>query len=303
MNKNKNKDDKKEIDCKKYDDNFINKRLNIHEKEVINLENNYINCISKQVNDEEFSCWIELSSLVRYKKATGFPLLRGYKSFKFGKMLYFEQFKNNNINKLDNNNHINDNILFQIVTILYSMYKSNIYADNFNFYVVEIPNTTFILSINQLSFNFCTSTLVLLSLCTRLYRTELPQSCYLGFLHGLNTVLHKNYRTSNYFFEWFIYNHFDMLSKQSIDIFKIKKKYVPNNHIHRLIEPGTLVYIPKEDFYILGITLTDVSISDNVRVMFSIDGGNILEIDDFNIYDVFIAGEIFVRNQLSSIVI
>lgn len=69
-----------------------------------------------------------------------------------------------------------------------------------------------------------------------------------------------------------------------------------------MLEPGTLVYVPKEDYYFIGISLTDVSISDNVRVLFSTDG-IVLEIEDFNIKHLFMAGEMFVRSQSSTIIV
>lgn len=115
--------------------------------------------------------------------------------------------------------------------------------------------------------------------------------------------MRKSYETSNYFFEWLIKNHISLLSKDGTDLFKIRKRTVTTNHINRFVEPGTIVLVYRDDMYISGITLTDISISDNVRVLFSLDGGYILEIDDFNIQDVFLANEYFIRSQLTSIII
>ncbi|ASK51267.1 Internal virion protein [Eptesipox virus] len=285
---------------------FIKNRLCIHEREVINLEGYCVkvNCLLKQVCEDELSCWTELSSLVKCKKSIGFPMLRGTKCFSYSKMLYFEQFKNTKVERLSP--HVPclpENILFQVAIILYTMHKKNIYVDEFCFDLVTIPKTTFIFSVNQLMFQICTTTLVVLSISTRPYRVELPQSCYLNYLHSFNTISRKSYDTSNYFFEWLLKNHLDFLTKQSIDIFKVKKKYISGNHINKSTEPGTLVLIPKEDVYFMGITLTYVSINDNVRIIYSLDGGNILEIDDFNILDVFYSGELIVRSQTCAILI
>ncbi|QEJ79210.1 early transcription protein [Goatpox virus] len=307
-NDKKNKNFKKDSDTKYncYQDDFISNRLMLHEKESLDLECNLvkINCILKQACKEETECWIELSSLVRSKKSIGFPLLRGYKSFSSGKILYFEQFKNTKVEKLlVTSSLLQESILFQIAVILYSMHKREIYVDNFEFDIVDITKTTFFISVNQIVFEICTDKLVILSLCTRPYKVNLPQSCYLNFLHCLETTMRKSYETSNYFFEWLIKNHISLLSKDGTDLFKIRKRTITTNHINRFVEPGTIVLVYRDDMYISGITLTDISISDNVRVLFSLDGGYILEIDDFNIQDVFLANEYFIRSQLTSIII
>ncbi|AYC44765.1 hypothetical protein [Moosepox virus GoldyGopher14] len=294
----------KYVYCQQED--FLTNRLMIHERESSDLENGSIkiNCIIKQSEKDETECWIELSSLVKSRKSIGFPLLRGFRSFSYGKMLYFEQFKNMHIEKLKPSSPlIHESVLFQIAVILYSMYKREIYVDNFEFDVITIPKTTFLISVNQLIFEICTEKLVILSLSTRPYRVKLPQSCYLDFLHCFETVSRKGYETSNYFFEWLIKNHLCLLAKDGADLFRIKRKYTSGNHVNRFVEPGTIVLVLREDAYIAGITLTHVSISDNVRILFSSDGGYILEIDDFNIQDIYPAGEYFIRSQLTAIVI
>ncbi|AEN03659.1 virion protein [Yokapox virus] len=298
----------KQFDINKSKDDgadFINIRLCAYEKEYCN--NGYLSSayyILKQADDEEMSCWAELSSLVRSKKAVGFPLLKGTKRISIGSMLYFEQFKNNKVVKL--NPYIkclNDNIIFQVVVILYSMYKRGIYSDEFTFDLVSIPKTNIVFCVNQLMFNICTDILVVLSVCgNRLYRTNLPQSCYLDYIHHNEITANRGYEMSNYFFEWLIKNHLSLLTKQNLDIFKVKKKYVSGSTANRALDPGTLIYIPKDDLYIVGISLTDVSINDNVRVLFSMDGV-VLEIEDFNISNIFIAGELFTRSQSANIII
>ncbi|AST09483.1 Internal Virion Protein [NY_014 poxvirus] len=284
---------------------FINIRLCAYEREYCN--DGYLSpayYILKQAEDEEMSCWAELSSLVRSKKAVGFPLLKGTKRISFGSMLYFEQFKNNKVVKLTPRiKCLNDTIIFQVVVILYSMYKRGIYSNEFSFDLVSIPRTNISFSVNQLLFNICTDMLVVLSVCgNRLYRTNLPQSCYLDFIHGNEITANRGYEISNYFFEWLIKNHLSLLTKQNLDILKVKKKYASGSPVNRSLEPGTLIYVPKDDMYFVGISLTDVSINDNVRVLFSIDG-TVLEIEDFNINSLLIAGELFTRSQASSIVI
>ncbi|QQG31549.1 hypothetical protein [Swinepox virus] len=285
-------------------DDFLTNRLHLHERETSELECNniHVNCILKQSTKDETECWIELSSLVRYKKSVGFPLLRGHKTFSYGKLLYFEQFKYK-IDKLNPSSTLSDNILFQVAIILYSMYKREIFVDNFEFDIINIPKSVFYINVNQLIFELCTDKLIILSLCTRPYRAKLPQSCYLNVLHCFDSVSKKSYEMSNYFFEWLIKNHLSLLSKDGVDMFKIRKKTITGNYINRFIEPGTIVLVYRDDVYVAGITLTHVSISDNVRVLFSSDGGHILEIDDFYIQDVFLYNEFFIRSQLTAIVI
>ncbi|APG58279.1 protein L3 [BeAn 58058 virus] len=308
-NKKDDKGAKKESNENKYVfchvDDFITNRLNIHERETLDLECNAIrvNCIVKQGCTEETQCWIELSSLVKSKKSIGFPLVRGVKTISGGKILYFEQFKNTTVEKLSPQYPLPESILFQVLVIMYSMYKNEIYVDNFEFDIVNIPKTTFHISVNQIFFDVCTDKLVLLSLSTRPYKVKLPQSCYLSFLQCFETASRKSYYMSNYFFEWLIKNHMDLLARDGTDLFKIRKRSVVTHNINRFTEPGTVVIVARDDMYVSGITLTNVSISDNVRVIFSTDGGNILEIDDFNIYDVFISSEYILRTPTSSIII
>ncbi len=281
---------------------FLYARICAHDRES-NLIDGFsvqINCIARQSGDEEAACWTELSSLVKTRRAVGFPLLRGSNPYYSGRMLYFEQFKNTRVRRMtcDSCHEYN---LFQAIVILYSMYKRGIFSENIEFDLVSIPRTTFIFSVNQLIFQFSTDTLVVLSLSSRLYRTELPQSCYLNYIRYYNSMSRKTFEASEYFFEWMIRNHLNILSKQPIDVFKLKKKYVPGSHVSRSVEPGTLVYVPSDDNYIAGITLTEVSVSDNVRVIYSIDG-SIMEIGDFNIYDVFPVGDhLLLRSQSSFI--
>ncbi|AGY97729.1 CPXV101 protein [Cowpox virus] len=291
--------------CREENGDFINIRLCAYEKEYCN--DGYLSpayYMLKQVDDEEMSCWSELSSLVRSRKAVGFPLLKAAKRISHGSMLYFEQFKNSKVVRLTPQvKCLNDTVIFQTVVILYSMYKRGIYSNEFCFELVSIPRTNIVFSVNQLMFNICTDILVVLSICgNRLYRTNLPQSCYLNFIHGHETIARRGYEHSNYFFEWLIKNHLSLLTKQTMDILKVKKKYATGAPVNRLLEPGTLVYVPKEDYYFIGISLTDVSISDNVRVLFSTDG-IVLEIEDFNIKNLFMAGEMFVRSQSSTIIV
>ncbi|QHG62622.1 internal virion protein [Cetacean poxvirus 1] len=283
---------------------FLNTRICDQERESICLEGYSIpvNCFLKQASDDELSCWAELSSMVNTRRSLGFYLLRGSKNTSAGRILYFEQFKSN-VKKLTPGACISEYILFQMTIILYMLYKRGIFADNINFDLLVIPRTTFLFSVNQLIFQFSTDVLVLLSLSVRPYRVELSQSCYLDYLKNFFTLSHKCYESSNYFIEWLLHNHFGLLTKQSIDIFKIKKKYIPSVQLTHHTEPGTLVYVLRDDSYIIGITLTNVSISNNIRVLYSMDGGNVLEIDDFYLNDIFIAGEVFIRSQTSSIII
>ncbi|CAC21300.1 62L protein [Yaba-like disease virus] len=298
---------KKKEDINTYQcDDFISCRLQMHEKESCDLEGLSINvsCMLKQASEEETECWIELSSLVKSRKSLGFPLLRGVKKFTYGRLLYFEQFKNMKVEKLvPKSCYISDAVLFQVAVILYSMHKKEIYVDNFEFNVVSIPKTMFYVSVNQLTFELCTDKLVILSLCTRPYKVSLQQSCYLNFLHCFETISRKSYEMSNYFFEWLIKNHVNMLSKEGIDIFRLKRKSINSNHVNRFIEPGTIVLINRGDVFMSGITLTNVSVSDNVRVLFSSDGGYILEIEDFNIQEMFLPGDYIIRSQLNTIAI
>ncbi|AUL80513.1 hypothetical protein [Vaccinia virus] len=129
------------------------------------------------------------------------------------------------------------------------MYKRGINSNEFCFDLVSIPRTNVLFYVNQLMFNICTDILVVLSICgNRLDRTNLRQSCYLNFLHGPETIARRGYEHSNYFFQWLIKNHISLLNKQTMDILKVKKKYDIGPPVNRLLERGTLVYVPKEDY-------------------------------------------------------
>lgn len=125
---------------------FINIRLCAYEKEYCN--DGYLSpayYMLKQVDDEEMSCWSELSSLVRSRKAVGFPLLKAAKRISHGSMLYFEQFKNSKVVRLTPQvKCLNDTVIFQTVVILYSMYKRGIYSNEFCFNLVSIPRTNIV---------------------------------------------------------------------------------------------------------------------------------------------------------------
>lgn len=137
--------------CREENGDFINIRLCAYEKEYCN--DGYLSpayYMLKQVDDEEMSCWSELSSLVRSRKAVGFPLLKAAKRISHGSMLYFEQFKNSKVVRLTPQvKCLNDTVIFQTVVILYSMYKRGIYLTNFVLIWFLFPERTlFFLLIN-----------------------------------------------------------------------------------------------------------------------------------------------------------
>ncbi|ARF02735.1 SWPV1-151 [Shearwaterpox virus] len=259
--------------------------------------------IKKQVCIDEANCWVTLSSLVKAGKALGFPLIYGVRDHQYGRTIYFEYFKDMKRTNLDLQNLcISKDIILQMVAILYSLFKNNIFADDFKFDVVSIPRSTISMSINQLVLMFSTESLVLLSTNTHLYKAELIQSCYLDYIAAhQDMMLRRNLQPVNYFFEWFIRNHYENISRQYLDIFKIKKNYINTPKIHRLTEPGSLVYVMYNDTLIAGITLSEVSINSIVRVIYSLDGGNVFEIDDFRTDDVFTTTELITRASLTNI--
>lgn len=254
--------------------------------------------IRKQVCIDEANCWVTLSALVKAGKALGFPLVYGVKDHTYGRTIYFEYFKNMKRTNLDMNKVcLSKDVILQVVAILYSLYKNNIFSDDFKFDLVSIPRSTISMSINHLVLLFNTESLILLSTNTHLYKSELSQSCYLDYMAAHQDLMtRRNLKPTNYFFEWFIRNHFENISRQYLDIFKIKKNYINTPQIHRLTEPGSLVYVTYNDNLIMGITLSEVSLNNIVRIIYSIDGGNIFEIDDFSTNDVFTAKELVTRS-------
>ncbi|UOX38835.1 L3/FP4 protein [Finch poxvirus] len=259
--------------------------------------------IRKQVCTEEANCWVVLSALVKAGKALGFPLIYSVRDHQYGRTIYFEYFKDMKRTNLDLQNLcLSKDIVLQMTAILYSLYKNNIFSDDFKFDIVAIPRSTISMSINHLVLLFATESLVLLSINTHLYKAELPQSCYLDYIAAHRDMMtRRNLQPVNYFFEWFIRNHLENISRQYLDIFKIKKNYINTSQIHRLIEPGSLVYVMHNDSLIVGITLSEVSINNIVRVIYSVDGGSIFEIDDFYTHDVFMANELISRSKLVNI--
>lgn len=55
------------------------------------------------------------------------------------------------------------------------------------------------------------------------------------------------------------------------------------------------------DSLIIGITLSEVSLNNIVRVIYSLDGGNVFEIDDFSTADIFMANELITKAMLTNI--
>uniref|UniRef100_A0AAU7E2M8 Internal virion protein n=1 Tax=Rousettus bat poxvirus TaxID=3141933 RepID=A0AAU7E2M8_9POXV len=259
----------------------------------------------KYADDEEANCWVELSTLVYAARAAGFPLVYGVRAHSSGaRTVYFEDFRNLRRRRFtDDLTCVSMITLFQIAAVLYTLYRRGIFADSFEFELVTIPRTAISFAVNQVVFSFSTDLLVVLSQNSRLYRAQLPQSCYLAYLTARPWMRQRNIVASDYFFEWFIRNHFDLLSKQYLDLFRTKKKYITTPNVHRMTEPGTLVYVIRDDMQVLGVTLTDVSINDNVRVIYSSDGGTVFEVDDFLYTNVFVAGEMLTRARLASFIL
>ncbi|AWU47107.1 Internal virion protein [Sea otter poxvirus] len=289
--------------CKE-NSNFVDLRICEYNSRIpLNLYTSYGTFTTKLVSEEEANCWIELSSAVLNRLAINFPLIMGSSEHSNGRSIYIEMWPTSRVTTLDPKDYnISVVLLFQLVVALYSMYKRNIYADGLAFDILTVPKTTIQFLINQMIFSITTDVVIILSRTARLYRADLPQSCYLNYVRGFAALCRWPHTVSNYFFEWLIRNHFDYFSKQQIDIFKIKKRYAPSFHINHLTEPGTLVYVSRDDMFIVGVTLTDVSVNENVRVIFSHDG-LCFSVDDFNIKDVYLTDNLFNRSQLSTIVI
>lgn len=287
--------------------NYVESRLCSYErdKNAFSLFAGTQKAVMKYADDEEANCWVELSTLVYAARAAAFPLVYGVRAHASGaRTVYFEDFRNMRRRRFsDELTCVSMATLFQIAAALYTLYKRGIFADSFEFDLVTIPRTMISFAVNQVVFSFSTDLLVVLSPMSRLYRAELPQACYLSYLTARPWLRQRNIVASDYFFEWFVRNHFDILSRQYLDLFRTKKKYITTPSIHRQTEPGTLVYVVRDDMQVLGVTLTDVSINDNVRVIYSSDGGNIFEVDDFLFSNVFVAGEMLTRARLASFIL
>nr|WQH57948.1 MAG: MC072L [Molluscum contagiosum virus] len=294
------------LDAPKPHAHFLESRLCCYEKE----RSMFYGCIgkyyslTKHVDDEEANCWLELSALVCSARALGFPLVYGARAHAAcGRTLYFELFRDLRVRRFRSDERcVPLSTLFQIAAALYTLYKRGMFSDCFVFDLVSIPRSTLSVAVGQLVFVLSTDTLVVLSMTTRLYRAQLPQTCYLGYLASKPELARKNLVRCEYFLEWFVRNHFEMISRQHLELFKLKKKYITTAHVHRLTEPGTLVYVLRDDMQLLGVTLTEVSLNDNVRVLFSPDGA-VFELDDFPLHEVFAAGELLTRSQLSSVLL
>ncbi|ANS71151.1 internal virion protein [Pteropox virus] len=287
-----------------YKDYIDNRICEYYKKIPLSIYNSSSSTYSvKHVSEEEASCWIELSSAVVGKFAVNFPLVIGSSSYNYGRTIFLEEFPNSKVSELNPHDYcVAVPILFQLAVALYCMYKKNIYADCLEFLIVTIPRTTIVYSINQMIFSTNTDSLLILSKSSRLFRAELPQSCYLNYIKTFYALRNWKHFTTDYFFEWLLRNHFDYFSKQQNDLFKHKKKNSPRTQINKSTDPGTLVYVSRDDSFVVGVTLTNVSINENIRIMFSSDG-LIFEVDDFNINDVYFANELFVRSQLSAITV
>ncbi|QQY02674.1 hypothetical protein [Orf virus] len=259
--------------------------------------------VAMGMSEEEAGCWIELSTMVRCRKAVGFPVCRRSPHCPSTGVLTvcFESFGGWSCAQMrcaDRPCAIRDATAFQIVAILYHLYQRSIFLDDICLDVVSVPACTLTVSVSQLVFQMSTSSLVVLSPKTRLYRASLPQACYMDVVRLLmpagSRFLCGGGSGCAYFFEWIIRNHLDLLSKQFADMFRVQRRSVSGPPLHRRAEPGTLVLVSTNDAVVLGVTLTEVSVSDNVRVIWSADG-SVFEIDDFSVQDVFAAPELVTR--------
>ncbi|AVD69240.1 ORF121 [Saltwater crocodilepox virus] len=251
----------------------------------------------KHVCDEEYNLWMTMSSLVRSYSAVGFPVAVGTRRGQYATTVYFETFRDARVTDicLAGADDIAPDLLFQIVAIFYSLHKYEAAASEYRFHVVAIPRTTVLVRVNDVDFCLSTSRLVVLSPETDLFAARLPQSCYLNFINRrADHLFRRHLRPAEYFVEWLIANHGDMLARPFVDLFKIKKKSAATRRIHALTRPGTLVSVPRDDVLLFGVTVSEVSLNDVVRVMYSQDG-QLFEIDDFDAAEVFAAPEHFLR--------
>ncbi|WZD65011.1 hypothetical protein [Pseudocowpox virus] len=258
--------------------------------------------VAMGMGEEEAGCWIELSTMVRCRKAVGFPVCRRSPHCPSTGMLTvcFESFGGWSCAQMRGTERpctVGDATAFQIVAILYHLYQRSIFVDDICLDVVSVPACTLTVSVSQLVFQMSTSSLVVLSPKTRLYRASLPQACYMDVVRLLMPAGSRflcDGACCAYFFEWIIRNHLDLLSKQFADMFRVPRRSVSGPPLHRRAEPGALVLVSTNDAVVLGVTLTEVSVSDNVRVIWSADG-SVFEIDDFSVQDVFAAPELVTR--------
>ncbi|WZD65656.1 hypothetical protein [Bovine papular stomatitis virus] len=252
------------------------------------------------VAEEEAGCWIELSAMVRCRKAVGFPVCRRAPQIADtgAVAVCFESFGSLSTTQMRASERpcsISDAVVFQIVAIMYHLFQRGIFLDDVCVDVVTVPACTLTFSVSQLVFQVNTSSLVVLSPRSRLYRASLPQSCYMDIVRLLMPPASRFACDScSYFFEWIIRNHLDLLSKHFVDMFRTHRRTVSGVPLNRRAEPGALVWVTTSDAVVLGVTLTEVSISDNVRVIWSSDGA-VFEVDDFPVHDVFPAQELVSR--------
>nr|WNT71182.1 MAG: hypothetical protein [Equine parapoxvirus]WNT71219.1 MAG: hypothetical protein [Equine parapoxvirus] len=250
------------------------------------------------VGEEEAGCWLELSAAVRGRRAVGFPVCRRAAAGSSGAVaLFFESFGQLSAQPRSAGAEcpFPDALVFQTVAIMYQLYQRGIYCDDVCVDVVAVPPSTIPFSVSQLVFQVSTSGLVVLSPRTRLYRADLPQSCYLDAVRALMPASARAACEGyGYFVEWIVRHHLDMLSRHVVDLFRAQRRLLSGAPLHRRAAPGTLVRVAREDAVVLGVTMTEVSISDNVRVLWSSDGA-VFEVDDFPLHDVFAAPDIVTR--------
>lgn len=268
------------------------------------------------VADEEAGCWLELSAMVRSRRAVGFPVCRRAQQCGAGAIppppgggavvMCFESFgagagagpagcAQMQLRAGERPCALSDAVVFQMVAIMYHLFQRGIFLDDVCVDLISVPPCSISFSVSQLVFQVSTSSLVVLSPRSRLYRARLPQACYMDLLRLLVPAGSRFLDEGcAYFFEWIIRHHLDLLSKHFLDMFRASRRSVSGTPLHRRAEPGVLVWVAREDAVVLGVTLTEVSISDNVRVIWSADGA-VFEVEDFPVHDVFPAPELVTR--------
>lgn len=148
----------------------------------------------------EIKIWELLSNAVIRKEYLGFPIL--YYVIYPTRTCYFEKNKSERhdlslMESLDKQKF--KSILFQHLYILYNLYMELISADKYFFDIIPIPETTVKYYVNDISFVFKQTYLVLLKPTTRLIRgIKIPMGDYLIHLKEYNVCCTDNFVT------WFI---------------------------------------------------------------------------------------------------
>lgn len=210
--------------------------------------------------------WIYLSTLVKNRKAIGFPIVV-YKCQDNIKMLtdnkkieriYFEKFNIEHTNDLYRKIFTNfeQEIVFQRLYILYILFLEGFSSTYYDLIIIQVPKTNITFKIRDLYFTFSITRLVILSEKTILYNTRQKEDYILNSVEDISIT---NLKDTDSFIKCFFYTF-----QTSLDIMMYTNisKYAPflqNELENKQIFSGDIVVYKRElnnrTEYLLAIVL------------------------------------------------